>query len=179
MAQGKGETVKFQDYPGLGNTLVRVAINKGFCEKNGIKCELQMIPTSPLGVQAMMAKSIDVAMAPMDAINLAVQKGSKMKAVGGGQVHNIGLLAFGNHMDAPNAGKPWPAYMQDLKGKKLGVPARGSTLEIFASWMLTKAGLDPEKDVTFVATGGVPTSFGALSSKQIDAVMSYDPLGSI
>lgn len=132
-AQGKGETVKFQDYPGLGNTLIRVAISKGYCEKNGIKCELQMIPTSPLGIQAMMAKSIDSALAPTAATNLAVQKGTKMKAVAGGQVNNIGLLALGNHVEAPNATKPWPAYMLDLKGKKIGVPARGSTLEIYAN----------------------------------------------
>lgn len=179
LAQGKGESVKFQDYPGLGNTLIRVAIEKGICDKNGIKCQLQTIPTSPLGIQAMMAKGIDAAMAPMDAVNMAVQRGTKMKAVVGGQVNNIGLLALGNHVEAPNAGKPWPAYMLDLKGKKIGVPARGSTLEVFASWMIAKAGMDPEKDVTFVATGGVPTSFGALSSKQVDAVFSYDPLGSI
>ena len=44
LAQGKGESVKFQDYPGIGNMLVRVAISKGYCEKAGIKCELQMIP---------------------------------------------------------------------------------------------------------------------------------------
>jgi len=39
--------------------------------------------------------------------------------------------------------------------------------------------MDPEKDVTFVATGGVPTSYGALQSKQVDAVFSYDPVGVI
>lgn len=178
-AQGKGETVKFQDYPGTGNVLVRVAIQKGYCEKNGIKCELQMIPTSPLGVQAMMAKSIDSAFAPTDAVNLAVQRGTKMKMVAGGQVSNILLLALGNHIDAPNAAKGFPAVMLDLKGKKVGVPARGSTVEIFASWMMTKAGMDPEKDVTFVAVGGVPTTYGALMSKQVDVVFSYDPLGAM
>ncbi len=179
LAQGKGESVKFQDYPGIGNVLVRVAIQKGYCEKNGIKCDLQMIPTSPLGVQAMMAKSIDSALAPTDAVNLAVQKGTKMKMVAGGQVSNILLMAVGNHIDAPNAAKGFPAMMQDLKGKKIGVAARGSTVEIFASWMLTKAGMDPEKDVTFVAVGGVPTTYGALMSKQVDVVFSYDPLGAM
>ena len=29
MAQGKGETVRFQDYPGTGNMLARIAISKG------------------------------------------------------------------------------------------------------------------------------------------------------
>lgn len=179
LAQGKGETIKVQDYPGLGNAMVRVAIEKGICEKNGIKCQLQMIPSSPLGMQAMMAKSIDVAFAPTDAVNLAVQKGTKMKMVVGGNSSNILLLAMGNHIEAPGVGKPFPAFMQDLKGKKIGVAARGSTVEIMASWMLEKAGMNPEKDVTFVATGGVPTSYGALQSKQVDAVFSYDPVGVI
>lgn len=179
MAQGKGETVKFQDYPGLGNTMIRVAIAKGYCTKNGITCQLQTIPTSPLGVQAMMAKSIDSALAPVDAVNAAVLRGSKMKMVGGGQVNSIMLLAFGNHIDSPNAGRGWPHFMQDLKGKKIGIPARGSAIEIISSWMMEQAGMDPTKDVTFVAVGGVPTAYGALQSKQIDAVLSYDPLGTI
>lgn len=179
MAQGKGETIKIHDYPGLGNAMVRVAIEKGFCEKHGIKCQTQMIPSSSLGMQAMMAKSIDVAFAPSDAVNLAVQKGNKMKMVVGGNSSNILLLAIGNHMESPGVGKPFPAFMFDLKGKKIGVAARGSTVEIMASWMLEQAGMNPEKDVTFVATGGVPTSYGALQSKQVDAIFSYDPTGVI
>jgi NitT/TauT family transport system substrate-binding protein len=178
-AQGKGETVKFQDYPGLGNSMIRVAIAKGYCTKYGIKCELQTIPTSPLGVQAMMAKSIESALAPVDAVNQAVLRGGKMKMVAGGQVNSIVLLAFGNHVETPNLAKGWPHFMQDLKGKKIGVPARGSAIEIIVSWMMERAGMDPTKDVTFVATGAVPTSYGTLQSKQVDAVFSYDPLGTI
>jgi NitT/TauT family transport system substrate-binding protein len=48
-AQGKGETVKIQDYPGIGNMLFRIALSKGYCEAHGIKCQLQMIPSGPLG----------------------------------------------------------------------------------------------------------------------------------
>lgn len=55
-AQGKGETVKFQDYPGSGNMPFRVAASKGYYEKAGIKCQLQMIPSGPLGAQALLAK---------------------------------------------------------------------------------------------------------------------------
>lgn len=178
-AQGKGETVKFQDYPGTGNTLIRVAIAKGYCAKYGIKCELQTIATSPLGVQAMMAKSIDSALAPVDAINQAVLRGSKMKMVAGGQVNSIMLLAFGNHVETPNLAKGWPHFMQDLKGKKIGIPARGSAIEIIVSWMMEQVGMDPTKDVSFVAVGGVPTTYGSLQSKQVDAVFSYDPVGTI
>ena len=37
LAQGKGETVRVVDAPGIGNMPLRVAIRKGYCEKYGIK----------------------------------------------------------------------------------------------------------------------------------------------
>ena len=178
LAQGKGESVKFQDYPGLGNMMVRVAISKGYCEKAGIKCELQMIPAAPLAAQAMMAKSIDSFLGPADVMNPAILKGSKMKMVSGGAVSNVLELIVGNHVEAPNAGKAWPAFMQDFKGKKIGVTARGAATETYAAWMLTKAGIKPE-DVTFVAVGGPNTAYGALVSKQVDVVMIFEPTGSM
>lgn len=177
-AQGKGETVKFQDYPGLGNMLVRVAAAKGYCERAGIKCETQFIPAAPLGAQAMLAKSIDSFMGPAEVMTNAVLKGSKMRMVSGGAVTVVLQLMVGNHVEAPNAGKPFPAFMQDLKGKKVGVTARGAATETWVIWMLNKAGLKTE-DVTFVAVGGPNTAYGALVSKQVDAVMMFEPMGSM
>jgi NitT/TauT family transport system substrate-binding protein len=177
-AQGHGETVKFQDYPGLGNLLIRVAIKKGYCEKAGIKCELQVIPTAPLGAQATMAGSIQSFMATFDVVNAAVQRGAKMKMVVGAQDAVLMQLIYGNHMDAPNAGKPWPAFMQDLKGKKIGVASRGSATETYIVWMLNKAGINPDK-VTFVAVGSPDTGYAALNSRQVDALMTWDPAGAM
>lgn len=177
-AQGKGETVRFQDYPGTGNMLARVAIAKGFCEKAGIKCELQMIPAAPLGAQAMMAKSIDAFFGPVVVVNGAVQKGAKMKMVVGGAVVNTMILVAGNHLETPNAGKGWPAFMQDFKGKKIGVPSRGSAFEFYATWMLLKAGMKAE-DVIYVAVGAPNTAYGALVSKQVDALLMFEPAGAM
>ena len=177
-AQGKGETVKFQDYPGLGNMLVKVAIAKGYCEKAGIKCELQTIPAAPLGMQAMLAKSIDSALGPADVMNGAVLRGAKMKMVVGGAVTNVLQLIGGNHLDTPNAAKGYPAFMQDFKGKKIGVTSRGAATEVYTRWMMTKAGLNPD-DATFVAVGGPNTAYGALVSKQVDAVMIFEPTGAM
>lgn len=36
-------TLRIQDYPGIGNFLVRVANARGLCEKHGIRCELRPI----------------------------------------------------------------------------------------------------------------------------------------
>ena len=178
LAQGKGETVRFQDYPGTGNMLIRVAISKGYCEKHGIKCALQVIPSGPLGAQAMLAKSIEAGFFSAEVMAPAVTKGAKIKMVVGGATSNVALATAGNHVDTPNAGKPFPAFMHDMKGKKIGTPARGSALEGVASWMLAKAGMKPE-DVTFVAVGGPNTAYGALVSKQVDFLFMFDPAGSM
>ena len=176
--QGKGEAVKFHDYPGIGNMLVRVAIAKGYCDRYGIKCALQVIPSGPLGAQAMLAKSIDASFIPAEIMVGAISKGSKMKMVVGGAVANTANLIAGNHAPMPNAAKGWPGFMQDLKGKKLGVPARGSLMETTATWMLLKAGLKAE-DLTFVAVGGPVTAYGALVSRQVDAIMMFEPAASL
>ena len=177
-AQGRGETVKFQDYPGTGNMLVRVAISKGYCEKAGIKCELQTIPSAPLAAQAMLAKSIDSFLGPAEVMTPAILRGSKMKMVSGGVVTNVLQLIVGNHVDAPNANKGWPAFMQDFKGKKVGVTTRGSATELWMTYLLTRAGINPE-GVTFVAVGGPNTAYGALVSKQVDGLMLFDPVGTM
>ncbi len=178
LAQGKGESVKFQDYPGTGNMLVRVAISKGYCEKAGIKCELQMIPASPLGAQAMMAGSITSFFGPTEVANSAVLKGSKMKMVTAGSVSMVFQLVAGNHMETPNAGKGWPNFMQDFKGKKIGVSSRGSGTEIWFAWMLDKTGIKSD-EVTYVAVGGPATAYGAMVSKQVDALMMFDPISAM
>lgn len=178
LAQGKGETFRIQDYPGVGNMLIRVAIAKGYCDKHGIKCQLQMIPSGPLGGQALLAKSIDVGFFPPETQIAAMVKGANLKAIASGAVLNVFIVVARNDIDMPNATKGFPAFMADLKGKKIGVTARGATSEVMFSFMAKKAGLQPE-DFTFVAVGAPNTAFGALSSKQVDANMTFEPSGAL
>jgi NitT/TauT family transport system substrate-binding protein len=177
-AQGKGESFKIQDYPGVGNMLMRVAIAKGYCEKHGIKCELQTIPTGPLGGQALLAKSIDVAFFPPETQIAAMVKGANLKAIASGAVLNVYLVAARNDLDLPNAAKGFPAFMADLKGRKIGVTARGSAAEIMFTFMAQKSGMTAD-DFTFVAVGAPNTAYGALVSKQVDANMTFEPSGAL
>ena len=172
------QTVKFMDIPGPGNLLARVAISKGYCKQQGLDCQLQVIPAAPLGVQAMMAGTIDSAIAPVDVMIGAVKNGTAMKMVVGGLASNLLVLVERNDISAPNAGKPFPQFMQDLKGKKIGVIARGSSTETGMRYLFAKAGMDPD-DATYVAVGGAVTAYNALQSKQIDAAMIVEPVGSI
>lgn len=172
------QTVKFMDIPGTGNLLARVAISKGYCKQQSLDCQLQVIPAAPLGVQAMMAGSIDSAIAPVDVMIGAVKNGTAMKMVVGGLASNLLVLVQRNDVKGPNDGKSFPHFVQDLKGKKIGVIARGSSTETGMRYLFAKAGLNPD-DATYVAVGGAVTAYNALQSKQIDAAMIVEPVGSI
>lgn len=177
-ASAQDTVVKIQDYPGIGNMLYRIAASKGYCEKHGIKCQLQMIPSGPLGVQALLAKSIDVAFAPPEVAINASLKGSVIKAIASGAQLNVFQVVARSDLKIPDGEKDYKAMMVALKGKKIGVPARGSGAELQFSLLAKKAGLKPD-DYTYVAVGAPNTSFGALTSNQIDASMTFEPSGSI
>ena len=178
LAQGESKTIKIQDYPGIGNMLFRVAISKGYCDQHAIKCELQMIPNAPLGVQALLAKNIDVALIPGSVQMNAMLKGARIKGVAGGFVFNPLTVVVNNRLLAPNAGKGYPAMMPDLVGKRIGVPVRGGDAEFQFILMLQKAGFKAG-DVSFVAVGAPNTSYPALVSGQVDAVISIEPQGTM
>ncbi|MDX2204960.1 MAG: ABC transporter substrate-binding protein [Hyphomicrobiaceae bacterium] len=177
-AQGKGETLKIQDYPGVGNMLTRVAASKGFCKARGITCQLQSIPTGPLGATALISKSIDVGFFPPETQIAANVKGASLRAVASGAVLNVYLIAARADLDLPNAGKGFPDFVADLKGKKIGVTARGSAAEIMFAYLVKKAGFKAE-DFTYVAVGAPNTAYGALASKQVDANMTFEPSGAL
>src|SRR5262249_32899102 len=84
----------------------------------------------------------------------------------------------GSDMAMPNADKPYPAWIADLKGKKIGVFARGAPVENMMNVILDKGGLK-SGDVTYVAVGGPVTAFSALSNKQIDAAINIEPISSL
>lgn len=62
-----------------------------------------------------------------------------------------------------------------LKGKKIGVTRIGSNSHYFTIQALRYSGLDPDRDVTFVQTGGVPENLAALVKGIIDAATMTSP----
>lgn len=168
-------TLRIQDYPGLGNFLVRVANANGLCEKHGVKCELRTIPQAPLGMQTMLAGDIDIAFAPPEVVIQAVNKGADVKVLASGGREPVFFLMAGAALATPNEAKGYPAVMQDFKGRKIGVTARGSGAEFQLIEMLKGAGLRAE-DVTIVAVGAPNTAFPAIANKQIDGLILFTPM---
>ncbi len=63
----------------------------------------------------------------------------------------------------------------DLKGKKIGVTAPGSSTNMMASFFLAKHGLKPT-DVSFIGVGAGAGAITALRTGQIDAIANLDPV---
>jgi NitT/TauT family transport system substrate-binding protein len=63
----------------------------------------------------------------------------------------------------------------DLKGRKIGVTAPGSSTNVMANYVLAKAGLKPS-DVSFIGVGASQGAVAAMRSGQIDAISNLDPM---
>jgi len=66
--------------------------------------------------------------------------------------------------------------VQELKGKTIGINSYGGGLELTARLMFKHFGLDPEKDVKFLATGGVESRFIALKQGSTVAILGSPPV---
>ena len=63
----------------------------------------------------------------------------------------------------------------DLRGKKIGVTAPGSSTHVMANFVLAKAGLKPS-DVSIIGVGAGSGAVAAMRSGQIDALSNLDPV---
>ena len=73
--------------------------------------------------------------------------------------------------------KTMPNYRTtaDLKGKKIGVTAPGSSTNVMVNFILAKAGLKPG-DVSIIGVGAAQGAVAAMRSGQIDAISNLDPV---
>jgi NitT/TauT family transport system substrate-binding protein len=65
--------------------------------------------------------------------------------------------------------------LADLKGKKIGVTAPGSSTNVMANFVIAKAGLKPT-DVSIIGVGTGNGAVAAMRSGQIDAISNLDPV---
>lgn len=76
--------------------------------------------------------------------------------------------------------KNLPTYQQatDLKGKKIGISAPGSSTQMVASYWLTTQGINAQ-EVTWIAVGTGSGAVEALRSGKIDAIAHTEPVISL
>src|ERR1700675_2155410 len=81
--RANGETLGIQNYASTtGNMHAIIAKEKGFCEKYNFKCAVRTINSTPLGLQALVGKTIDITQRGADLVGAAVAAGVEVVIVG-------------------------------------------------------------------------------------------------
>ncbi len=173
------ETIHINTFPGsIINLPVWVMNDQGFCKAHRVVCEPVDIPSAPLALQALVSGSLEISHSATDIAMVSVSRGNRIKIVGALAPKNIFTLNARNDLSLPHLNDGYPAVMQDLKGLRIGVTARGAATEIMTRALLGGAGLDPDS-VTYVAVGSPATAYPTLIQKQIDAAMQFEPLNTL
>lgn len=71
--------------------------------------------------------------------------------------------------------KPNIANLEQLRGKRIGVTRIGSNTHFFAIQAFRRAGMNPDRDITFIQTGGDNETLGALASGRVEAASMLPP----
>jgi NitT/TauT family transport system substrate-binding protein len=142
-----------------------VAFDGGYFQKNGLDVDLQYVGGGTQTLATLVSGESQV----------SIQGGNEaMSAVAGGAdvvvIANL-LPVYAFKLEAVQG----IDSMADLKGKKLAVSTIGGTADVALRTLLRKHGIDPDNDVTIVATGNPTTSQGALTSGAVHAALSVPP----
>ncbi|WP_034298655.1 ABC transporter substrate-binding protein [Herbaspirillum sp. RV1423] len=146
-----------------------VAEQLGYFKDEGLQVEISDFAGGAKALQALVGGSADVVSGAYEhTINMQAKNQPIVAFVLQGRAPQIVLAA--NNKTMPNY-----KSIADLKGKKIGVTAPGSSTSIMASFVLAKAGLKPT-DVSFIGVGAAVGALSAIRSGQIDAIANLDPV---
>ena len=146
-----------------------IAETQGYFKDEGLDVTIADFAGGSRALQALVGGSADVVSGAFEhTINMQV-KGQRLRAfVLEGRAPQI-VLGI-NPKTMPNF-----KSVADLKGKKLGVTAPGSSTNVLANFVLAKAGLKPG-DVSIIGVGAGSGAVAAVRSGQIDAISNLDPV---
>lgn len=143
----------------------RVAAERGFFEKEGLRVRYIQFQGTNLMLSALLAHELDyVTILPF--IAGAAARGLPVKIVAATTKSSGYAIIARPEIDSVKA----------LKGKKIAINTFGSSADFAIYTLLSRNGLDPNKDVTLLAVSGSPDArFAALIGGSIDATVVNSP----
>jgi NitT/TauT family transport system substrate-binding protein len=93
--------------------------------------------------------------------------------VGGSDL--VYISSYGNYLRFWLYARPDVTTLQDLRGKQVAITSRGGIIKTATELTLQRAGMDPEADVTLIATGNLTNSVTSLLSGGVAAAMLGPP----
>lgn len=146
-----------------------IAEQLGYFKAEGLDVSIVDFAGGARALQAVVGGSADVVSGAFEHTVNMQHKGQRMRAfVLQGRAPQIVLGVNPKTM-------PDFRTVADLKGKKVGVTAPGSSTNVMVNFILAKAGLKPS-DVSIIGVGASQGAVAAMRSGQIDAISNLDPV---
>lgn len=168
---GSGATVTFGvSAPSPGGNMLQLGIAqaKGYFKAEGITVRPVFLGTSGKVVQALAAGKVQVGTSTPDLVLEAAERGQDATMFYNWTSKNV--TRFGVLPDGPIHS------VADLKGRTVGVQALSAGPAQLAKASAVNAGLDPNRDLKFVAVGTGASALDALERHRVDALITYDTL---
>jgi NitT/TauT family transport system substrate-binding protein len=167
-------TVKVACSPSVQQIPRDLAAEQGLDTKAGVKPECVQVQTGPAQSAALLSGDLSVGiMTPSNMVPLLDKKQDLVTFGSMWDVNNFDIVV-GKDVALPDASQGWQGVMKDLKGKKIGVPARGAAGENLARALFEQAGMSGDS-AAYIPTGLANTTVAALQSKAIDAAITFEP----
>lgn len=147
------------------NSPIWVVQEKGLLKKQGLDAEIITITASPIALQAMLAGEVDVVVTSVTTLVSSRLAGADIVMI-------LGMVpTFVDHIIS----LPTITRVEQLKGKTGGVNRLGSTSDLGLRLALRRLGVDPERDVQIIPTGGNPERLAALSRGVVQFTIMPEP----
>ncbi|MGE4240388.1 ABC transporter substrate-binding protein [Ramlibacter sp.] len=146
-----------------------IAEQLGYFKAEGLDVEISDFAGGARSLQALVGGSADVV---AGAYEHTINMQSKSQFI-----QSIVLMGRAPQIAMGVSTKAMPGYrnVADLRGKKIGVSAPGSSTNMVSNLVLSRAGLKAT-DVSYVGVGTSAGALTALRSGQVDAMSNIDPV---
>jgi len=167
----------------LAQSKITLAVGGGSC-----LCYLPTMLAKQLGEYEKAGVNVDVVDFKGGSESLKAVIGGSADVVSGYFDHCVNLAARGQHLQSFVVYDRFPGLVlvvspkhtgeiksiKDLKDKKVGVSAPGSSTDFFLKYLLSKNGMDPN-GTAVIGVGLGATAVAAMEQGQIDAAVMLDP----
>lgn len=151
---------------GVANIIIFVTKEAKLYEKYGLDAEVITVNGSGVGSKALISGGLDIIPIATPTVILGDLSGSDMVIL----AHTMPAVVHAM-MVRPDIKRP-----EDLKGKKIGVSSLGSLTDFLVRSIAKKKGLNPDRDITLIQTGGSDTErVMALKAGVVEAAAMSHP----
>jgi NitT/TauT family transport system substrate-binding protein len=174
----KGKAIKIaQAAPSFVYLPFYVAQGSGFIEETGLKPEVIDLSTGSGIVAATVSGSVDVGFTTLQEVLAAKGEGAPVKAFV--PLENLGTNVVVKQSVLDKAGITASSTEADklavLKGRTVAVTGAGSGSDLLVRYLAAKAGLNADKDMKIIPTGGGSKSVAGFVSDRFDAMLVSSP----